>query len=149
MTTVPSHRILITCSRKWGDWITMRGVMSGLHQHMPGALLIHGDARRGDRDIANYWTSLGGATLPVPADWDACGPECDPRHRRKRRWDRTGGTYCPDAGYRRNQLMVDMQPRADLCVAFIRDSSTGATDCATRAELAGITLRVYSLEQVV
>lgn len=57
---------------------------------------------------------LGGA---VPADWG------------------TGR----GAGFRRNVAMVSTLP--DLCLAYIRDNSPGATHCARAAELAATPTR--------
>lgn len=71
-----------------------------------------------------------------PADWDTCStPTCTPKHRRPRK-DRS--TYCPDAGFWRNGLMV--KAGADECVAFPGKGS-GTRDCMRQAAAAGIPVR--------
>jgi hypothetical protein len=99
-------------------------------------LLVHGDERRGDRVLAVKWKHWGLLDWPVPARWPDCGPDCpeDRTCRRRRRGAPVG--WCVTAGHRRNQEMVDLAP--DFYVAFIRDHSSGATDCADRADRAGI-----------
>jgi hypothetical protein len=79
-----------------------------------------------------------------PADWDGpCQPDwpdprlrCKPGHRLPHR-DRPG-TYCPLAGPRRNQLMVDLVPKAGLCLSLPLPGSGGTLDCARRAKKASI-----------
>lgn len=80
------------------------------------------------------------------ADWPTC--ELDwrdpmkgtfPCRRRGHRMHRAGGVeYCPFAGHRRNQEMIDdlaAQDGRKICVAFPipRLKSTGTTDCLLRA----------------
>jgi hypothetical protein len=58
-----------------------------------------------------------------------------------RRRNQRGELFCPTAGNRRNQAMVDAG--ADLCLAFIHPRSRGATHCAVTAIHAGITTSVF------
>lgn len=80
---------------------------------------------------------LGMVTDPHPADWDRCGARCRPAHRVPKRHG--PGTYCPTAGYRRNQEMVDLHgPGYYCCLGFPLGKSNGTRDCMRRAGLAGI-----------
>lgn len=75
-----------------------------------------------------------------------------------RRW-KDGEQICADrwpadwsvgrrAGFDRNSAMVHADPAPDVCVAFIRDLSTGATSCVELAERAGITTQVIHYEDL-
>ncbi|HEX2301570.1 MAG TPA: DUF2493 domain-containing protein [Pseudonocardiaceae bacterium] len=118
-----SGRILITGSRTWTDITPIRTALQYWRHQFPGVVLVHGDARGADRIAAGIWRSWG---LPVeahPADWA--------RHGRA-------------AGHRRNRAMVALG--ADVCLAFIRHHSPGASACAALAEAAAIP--TYRREQV-
>lgn len=106
-------RILITGSRTWTDTARIRAVLMWCRRTYPDAVLVHGDCRGADRIAAGIWTSWGLPTEAHPADWH---------------------THGRAAGPMRNHRMV--AAGADLCLAFLRDSSRGATHCA--AERAGI-----------
>lgn len=87
--------------------------------------LVHGDARNGDRDFARIAQRLYGWTPePHPAIW------------------RPNGVYNPQAGLVRNRKMVELG--ADLCLAFIKNGSRGASHCAGLAEEAGIPTRRFT-----
>lgn len=136
-------RVLVTISRTWRQWSRARGVLEAVYERHPDAVLVHGDAKQGDQTLAGIWRSLGGVDDPMPADWDTCDPEndvaCRRQHRKKRRDDTE---YCPTAGHRRNTTMVETSP--DLVLAFIRNNSRGATDCATKARDAGFRVVSYT-----
>lgn len=129
-------RILVTVSRSWRDWPTMKAALAQVHAAHPDAVLVHGDAPKGDRDAAGIWRGMGGQVEPWPADWGHCAPDC--RHRERVQLDSSANfrTHCPYAGFRRNIAMVESAP--DTCLAFIHNKSRGATHCAGMAEGAGI-----------
>lgn len=139
-------RILVTGSRSWTD---RRAIATRIEQlatdAFPGGVLVlHGDADGADRiarDAVRAWKADGWPIdeHAVPANWSArCRDTCKPGHRKSRN---SGYTYCPMAGMYRNADMVNLG--ADVCLAFIRDASRGATGCADLAEAAGIpTLRI-------
>jgi hypothetical protein len=131
-------RILITGSRTWTDTATIRAALAEVWT--PGNVLVSGAARGADALCAACWRHWGGDVEEYPADWRGpCAASCPPGHRRTR----TGGwSYCPNAGHVRNLAMIQTGP--DLCLAFIRDRSRGATHCAGWAELAGIPTRIFA-----
>lgn len=81
-------------------------------------------------------------TDPHPADWRGpCRPECDHGPRKVNRW---GQDYCQMAGMYRNTEMVNLQPRADICIAFPLGASQGTQDCMRKAVAAGIEVVNYT-----
>lgn len=122
-------RIGVTISRDWDDFKAIEDALYAVCQG-PGSLLghtisfhkvtvVHG-ASQMDFAIAGMAHMLGMGLEPHPADWV--------KHKRA-------------AGPIRNQEMVDSG--ADVWLAFIKGGSPGATDCARRAEAAGIPVRRY------
>lgn len=134
-------RIVVTVSRSWSSWSVMREALTQCHAQHPDAVLVHGDAPKGDRDAAGIWRGMGGEVEAWPAEWTKCAPDC--RHPARRKLDSAGHfrTYCPYAGFRRNLAMVESAP--DLCLAFIHRKSKGASHCAQAAEGAGIAVVRY------
>lgn len=115
-------RLLVTGSRDWDDKHAMEMALFNAYSRFAGGVtggqvtLIHGDARGADKMAGHIWLKHKAGPLEiVRADW----------HR-----------YGKRAGYMRNAEMV--KRGADLCVAFIKNSSRGATMCADLAEEAGI-----------
>lgn len=111
------------------------------------AVLIHGDAPGVDTIAAELAESWGWQVKAMPADWPTCDltvPQelggCPDWPHRKRRRD--GSTYCPYAGRRRNQTMVDLVPRADHVLVFPAAGpvarSRGTWDLYRRAVRAGL-----------
>jgi hypothetical protein len=116
-------RILVTISRSWSDITRLRAVLEKVHGEHPTAVLVHGDAPKGDRMAAGIWRSLGGVVEAWPADWTRLGKR---------------------AGMVRNARMVESNPAAVL--SFIRDGSAGATHCTDLAEGAGLPVVRYTQE---
>lgn len=119
-------RVLITGSRIWTDVQFIQEKLDEVLSENPsGFVLVHGAAHRGVDYIAMRWGSSFKQPSPIilephPARWQE---------------------YKKAAGLLRNKEMVETG--IDLCLAFIRDQSRGATHCATLAREAGIETRVY------
>ncbi|MFJ4473187.1 SLOG family protein [Streptomyces sp. NPDC089424] len=108
--------------------------------------LMQGCAEGADT-LAGQWALRNGILVRErPADWEgSCAPTCQPGHRRRRRG---GGDYCPVAGHRRNQDMVDERPAiflafssrctAPRCANKPVHGSHGTDDCLRRARAASI-----------
>lgn len=130
----------LTGSRAWQDVPLLEDMLfltwhDALETGYDGIELIHGHARDGADAMGDAWAiTYGVPRRRRPADWEGpCGPECQPGHRRR---NRRGADYCPLAGHRRNQQMVNEGPL--LFVAAQVNNSTGTADCIRRAEAAGI-----------
>ncbi|MBK3559290.1 DUF2493 domain-containing protein [Streptomyces sp. MBT56] len=117
--------ILVTGSRTWEDARSIRhAVFRALYETKTPfreAALIHGDCPTGADALADaYALEVGMNVLKFPADW---------------------ARYGKRAGFVRNAEMVGEAP--DICLAFIRDGSRGATMTADLAEKAGIETRRF------
>lgn len=114
-------RILVTGSRAWTDYDVIRDAIEKAAADLGGdAVVVHGNAQGADRLADRAARALGLRTEPRSARW------------------RTEGRA---AGPLRNQRMVDLG--ADVCLAFPLGESRGTRDAITRAEAAGIPVRVY------
>jgi hypothetical protein len=119
-------RILVTGSRDWRDIVKLRTQMHiACARYLPSAIVIvHGDCPHGADRLADVWAKhYHLRTEPHPADWKTHGKR---------------------AGFIRNAAMVELG--ADLCLAFIRNGSNGATHTADLAEKAGIPVRRFTQE---
>lgn len=121
-------RILVTGSRKWQDVALVGGALEDTWYDASQAyyghrlVVVHGDCPQGADALAKQWAINNGIPQEAhPADWDQYGKR---------------------AGFVRNQQMVDMG--ADVCLAFIKDGSRGASHTAARAEEAGIPVRRFT-----
>jgi len=109
--------VLVTGSR---DWTDVRIIEQALLPYFPATpgdpapVLVHGACPTGADKIADVAARFGGWI----ADWN--------RHGKR-------------AGFLRNQQMVDLG--ADVCLAFIKNGSKGASMTARIAEQAGIPVR--------
>lgn len=109
-------RLLITASRDWTDESTISLEMAWYAMGSKDVTVVHGDCPTGGDAIADKLAPrMSFAVERHPADW--------------RRWGRA-------AGFRRNAEMVALG--ADVCLAFIKNNSKGATMTADLAEKAGI-----------
>jgi len=126
------YRVLVTGSRDWTDLLTL-DIALGSEQGMAAIdlrplVVVHGGARGADA-MADAWARRNGfAVEKHPAIW------------------RPNGVYNPQAGLLRNREMVRLG--ADVCLAFIRSGSRGASHCARLAEEAGIPTNRYTDDSV-
>jgi hypothetical protein len=115
-------RVLVTGSRKWTNSQLIYDVMLDLHMNATSQpVLVSGHCPDGADAIAE--AIAGYLKWPVerhPADWIGLGKR---------------------AGFDRNAEMVEAG--ADVCIAFIKNKSRGATMTADLAHKAGIPLKVY------
>ncbi len=117
-----AYRILVTGSRTWDAEGSLRQILIGVASEHPELIVVHGACPRGADAMADTWAKdYGFAVERHAADWDR---------------------YGKPAGFRRNAEMVALG--ADVCVAFIRNGSRGATHCADLAQEAGIPVRRFT-----
>lgn len=87
----------------------------------PETVIVHGACPKGADNIADMIAAYAGFELErYPAEWK---------------------TFGRAAGHIRNQKMVDLG--ADVCLAFIKDESPGATGCSNAAIAAGIPTYIW------
>ena len=118
-------RILVTGSRDWTDARKIqleifRALYEAKTPHSE-AVLIHGACPTGADALADeYAQATGMHTIRRPAEW---------------------GRHGKRAGFLRNVELVNLAP--DVCLAFIRNGSRGATMTANLAQRAGIETRRF------
>jgi hypothetical protein len=122
------YRILVTGSRDWTDMDLIRGnLATAVYQNVP-AVIVHGACPSGADAIASWWIRqhriIGLTEEAHPAQW------------------RPNGVLDRGAGFQRNAQMVALG--ADVCLAFIKDGSKGASHTARLAEKAGIPVRRWT-----
>lgn len=127
-----------------------------------GNITMHdGGAAGGDLVCRSQAIELGWDWEAFDPDWEHCDPDwrdpigkvrpCTPAHRETRA-SRPAG-YCPTAGFRRNQAMIDatlLHAGRKVCVTFPIPArgSYGTADCLERAWRACIPTIVIPLEPV-
>jgi len=115
------NRVLITGSREWNNIFLIKNELNKLFDNWGTSVtLISGHCPNGaDAICENTAKELGWTIETYPADW---------------------AQYGKPAGFIRNKKMVDLG--ADICLAFIKNGSRGASSTAKLVELANIkTLR--------
>ncbi len=159
--------VLVTGSRFWDDAWTLKTELDAVAADAADAgattlIVRHGacyplpDPRTGriparSADwLTHLWIQRFGPGQPVqiveqarPADWlGPCRPACQQRTHRGRHVShrRVNGTRttCPAAGVYRNKDMVLEDPRPDTGLAFLRDNSSGTSNCVTTMRGFGI-----------
>lgn len=112
----------MTGSRDWDDTQTIVGALWGAADGIPSdeVTVVSGACPTGADALAELAAERAGVTV----------------ERHPAQWKRPDGSVDKSAGFRRNQEMVDLG--ADICLAFIRGGSKGATHTAGLAEAAGI-----------
>jgi hypothetical protein len=115
------RRVLVTGSRTWIDTATIRKALNTVWGD-GSAVLVSGACPRGADHIAErIWRGWGGCVELHPANW---------------------AQYGRSAGFRRNAEMVAVG--ATVCLAFIRNTSRGASHTADLTEAAGIPTHRYT-----
>lgn len=121
------HRLLITGSRDWDDRHTIEVALRMVAEthadvcNLDDLVLVSGACPNGaDRICEEVWEEHHGKVERHPADWQRHGKS---------------------AGFVRNEEMVDLG--AQLCIAFIKNNSRGASMTARLAEQAGIEVMRY------
>lgn len=117
-------RILVTGSRDWEDSAAIDTAIQGVIGNQWGPhTVVHGDCPTGADRQADHWARYRGLEVEThPADW----------------------SIGKRAGFVRNAEMVALG--ADVCLAFIKADSKGASMTARLAEEAGIPTRRFEVE---
>lgn len=114
-------RLLVTGSRDWEDEITLMSAIADVAIPPDAWTLVSGACPTGADAIAEAFADGLGMTVERhPANWPVHGKR---------------------AGFVRNAEMVNLG--ADICVAFIKHGSRGASMTADLAEKAGIEVRRF------
>ena len=117
-------RILVTGSRDWTNSVDVYYELCKAATEV-GVTVVHGACPTGADKFADEWveTQPDATAERHPADWEQHGKR---------------------AGYLRNKEMVDLG--ADVCLAFIKNGSKGASMTARLAEEAGIPVKRFEVK---
>lgn len=125
------YRVLVTGSRDWEDRRTIDDTLTALAAantfHNRTTVIVHGACPTGPDAMADDW-----------ARWHAQRSPLVEFERHRANWQLNGKR----AGFIRNANMVNLG--ADVCLAFIKDGSRGASHTAALAEQAGIPVRRWT-----
>lgn len=110
------YRTIVTGSRRWND---RTKIVNRLADLPPDTTVVHGGARGADSIAHQEAQKLGLLVEVHKADWER---------------------YGKPAGLIRNHKMAEMG--ADLCLAFLRDNSTGTLHMVEEARRRGIPVEV-------
>lgn len=137
-----TKRILVTGSRDWEDYNTVARQLAiafadAWEKGYAKVIVVHGDCPSGaDAMAQEFVNKVQGAihSLQIkaerhPAKWYEHDENCHHQPSKS----------CPAAGPRRNKQMVDLG--ADICLAFIKNYSKGATGCAKLAAKSNIEVK--------
>lgn len=125
------YRVLVTGSRDWDDRAAIDDMLTALtaanifHERL--TVIVHGACPTGADAMADDW-----------ARWHAARNALIEVERHRANWQINGKR----AGFIRNQHMVNLG--ADVCLAFIKNGSRGASHTAALAEQAGIATRRWT-----
>lgn len=115
-------RVVLVCgSRAWNDINAIRRRLKRLPR---GTVLRSGMAKGADIIAASVGDTLGFRLDPVPADWYL------------------DGKYDPQAGFKRNTLMLDKKPKPCYVISWWDRESTGTLDTIVKALERSITTEV-------
>lgn len=117
-------RILITGSRDWTDAATIEAALLEFDKSWDVTLMSGACPTGADALCEEFAHHAGWKVEVYPADWDAYGKK---------------------AGFIRNAEMVNMG--ADVCIAFIKNGSKGATMTRDLAQKAGIRTITYVMQE--
>ena len=119
------YRVLVTGSRDWTDRQAVWAALADAASTVPAdrdLVIVHGACPTGADNIAHRWAVSYGAIVDAHlANWSIDGKR---------------------AGFIRNARMVNLG--ADVCLAFIKDGSHGASHTARLADEAGIPVRRWT-----
>lgn len=132
-------RILVTGSRDWDDYYAIFSALEEAIGDTPigEVTLVSGACPTGADRLAEREFEYIGRHDQIerhPAEWEK-HVDCPPWHKDRKK--------CKSAGFRRNKEMVDLG--ADICLAFIKNGSKGASMTARLAEEAGIPVVRYEV----